>query len=313
MKEGLSTREAYGRALVRLGRENKNIVALDADLAKSTMTKLFADEFPDRFFDCGVAEQNMIGIAAGLALCGKIAFASSFAVFVPGRCYDQLRMAVAYSGANVKIASSHAGLTVGADGASHQAIEDVGLARSLPGFSIIVPADEVAAAWATRVAASTFGPFYLRLGRPKSPIVYEESQTFELGKAVLLREGRDATVVANGRMVIEALQAADLCAQEGIAVRVLDLHTVEPIDRESLVAAARDTGAVVVAEEHLLEGGTGAGVAQVMAEEYPVPMEFVAIRRVFGQSGDPNDLLRRYKLTAKDIYEAVKRAVARKK
>ena len=313
MREGLSTREAYGKTLVQLGRENSDIVALDADLAKSTMTKLFAEEFPDRFFDCGVAEQTMIGIAAGLALCGKIAFASSFAVFVPGRCYDQLRMAVAYSGANVKIASSHAGLTVGEDGASHQAIEDVALARSLPGFTIIVPADEVAAAWATRMAAHTFGPFYLRLGRPKTPIIYAEDQDFELGKAVLLRQGQDATIIANGRMVIEALQAADLCAQEGISVRVLDLHTVEPIDRASVVAAARDTGAVVVAEEHLLGGGTGAGVAQLLAEECPVPMEFVAIRRVFGQSGDPIGLLKKYKLTAGDIAEATKRALARKR
>ncbi|MCL5962515.1 MAG: transketolase family protein [Chloroflexi bacterium] len=313
MREGMATREAYGRTLVELGGENDNIVVLDADLAKSTMTKMFADKYPHRFFDCGVAEQNMVGIAAGLALCGKIPFASSFAVFAPGRCFDQIRMAVAYSGANVKIAASHAGLTVGQDGASHQGIEDVALARCLPGVNILVPADEVSAAWATRVAAETPAPFYLRLGRPKSPIVYDGSQRFELGRAVPLRDGRDATIVANGRMVVEALLAADLCQQEGIDVRILDLHTVEPIDRDAIVAAGRETGAVVVAEEHLMGGGACAGVAQVLAEECPVPMEFVAIRRIFGQSGDPNELLEKYKLTAKDIFEATVRAVARKK
>ena len=313
MRLGMATREAYGRTLVALGQENPNVVVLDADLAKSTMTKLFADAFPDRFFDCGVAEQNMIGIAAGLASCGKIAFASSFAVFVPGRCFDQLRMSVAYSFANVKIASSHAGLTVGEDGASHQAIEDVALVRSLPGFVIVNPADEIAATWATRVAAEHHGPVYLRLGRPKCPVIYDNSTDFVLGRALRLRDGNDATVVANGRMVAEALAAAESCSARGLSVRVLDMHTIEPLDREALLSAARDTGAVVVAEEHLLSGGTGSAVAQVLAEEFPVPMEFVAIRCCFGQSGNPDALLQQYGLTSTHIETAIERVIGRKR
>ncbi|MBI4319470.1 MAG: transketolase family protein [Chloroflexi bacterium] len=312
IKLGLSTREAYGRTLLALGREYPDLVVLDADLAKSTMTKLFADAFPERFFDCGVAEQNMIGLAAGLASCGKLVFASSFAVFVPGRSFDQLRMSVAYSFANVKIASSHAGLTVGEDGASHQAIEDLALMRSLPGFVIVVPADEVATAWATRAAIEHIGPVYLRLGRPKHPLIYDEGDEFTLGKAVMLRDGPDATIVANGRMMAEALLAREILHSKGLSVRVLDLHTVEPLDREALVDAARQTGAVVVAEEHLLSGGTGSAVAQLLAEECPVPMEFVAIRQCYGQSGDPDGLLRKYGLTADDIVIAVEKAVGRK-
>ncbi len=313
MKQGMATREAYGHTLVALGRENPNIVVLDADLSKSTMTKLFAEEFPDRFFDAGVAEQNMVGMAAGLASCGKIVFASSFAVFLPGRCFDQLRMSVAYSQMNVKVAASHSGLTVGEDGASHQSIEDLALIRSLPGFRIIVPADEVASAWATRTAASVVGPMYLRLGRPKSLIVYENGHDFVLGKAVRLLDGDDATIIANGRMLAEALQAAAICRDKGIAVRVLDMHTVEPLDREAVKDAAMETGAVVVAEEHLLNGGTGSAVALVLAEEYPVPIEFVAIKQAFGQSGDPASLLKAYGLTADDIVAAVEKAIARKR
>lgn len=312
MNLGLATREAYGRTLAALGRENPNIVVLDADLSKSTMTKLFADEFPDRFFNAGVAEQNMVGMAAGLASCGKIVFASTFAVFLPGRCFDQLRMSVAYSEMNVKIASSHSGLSVGEDGASHQAIEDVALMRSLPGFRIIVPADEIAAGWATRIAASMLGPFYLRLGRPKYPIIYDRTQEFVLGKAIELRAGRDATIIANGRMLIEALEAADVCASKGLSVRLLDMHTVEPIDREAIVSAAAETGGIVVAEEHLVNGGLGSAVAQVLAEEYPTPMESVAIKQRYGQSGDPAGLLKVYGLTADHIVAAVEKVMTRK-
>ncbi len=312
MNLGLATREAYGRTLAALGRDNPNIVVLDADLSKSTMTKLFADEFPDRFFNAGIAEQNMVGMAAGLASCGKIVFASTFAVFLPGRCFDQLRMSVAYSDMNVKIASSHSGLSVGEDGASHQAIEDIALMRSLPGFRIIVPADEIAAAWATRTAASQIGPFYLRLGRPKYPIIYDKTQEFVLGKAIELREGQDATIVANGRMLVEALEAADVCASKGLSVRVLDMHTIEPIDREAIVKAADETGAIVVAEEHLVNGGMGSAISQVLVEEYPVPMEFVAIKQCYGQSGDPAGLLKVYGLTAENIVSAVEKIVARK-
>jgi transketolase len=274
---------------------------------------MFADEFPDRFFNAGVAEQNLVGMAAGLASCGKTVFISTFAVFAPGRCFDQLRIAVAYSNMNVKLAATHAGIMVGEDGASHQAIEDIALARSLPGFRVIVPADEFSAGWATRAAASTFGPFYLRLGRPKYPVIYNQDQEFEIGKAVYISDGGDATIIANGRLVAEALEASAILAAKGISVRVLDMHTAEPLDREAIVKAAADTGALVVAEEHLLNGGLGSGIAQIVAEERPSPMEFVAIRQRFGQSGDPQQLLEVYELTAKFIVEAVEKAVARKR
>ena len=313
VKESVATREAYGRTLVALGRENPNIVVLDADLSKSTMTHYFAKEFPSRFFDCGIAEQNMIGIAAGLAASGKIAFASTFAVFATGRCFDQLRMSVSQPRLNVKVAATHAGISVGEDGLSHHAIEDVALACSLPGFNVIVPADGEETAQAIRVVAATPGPFYVRLGRPKVPRVSKEGYQFVLGKAALLREGHDATIIANGILVAAALDAAESLAKQGIDCRVLNMPTVKPLDVEAVTKAAAETGAIVTAEEHLEHGGLGARVAQVVVQHRPVPISFVAIKDMYAQSGSPEELLRRYGLTAADIEKAVKATVLRKK
>jgi transketolase len=298
---------------VTLGRENPDIVVLDADLSKSTMTHYFAKEFPNRFFDCGIAEQNMIGIAAGLAASGKIAFASTFAVFATGRCFDQLRMSVSQPRLNVKVVATHGGISVGEDGLSHHAIEDVALACSLPGFNVIVPADGEETTQAIRAAAATPGPFYVRLGRPKVPRVSKDGYQFVLGKAALLREGHDVTIIADGIMVAAAMDAAESLAKQGIDCRVLNMPTVKPLDIEAVAKAAEETGAIVTAEEHLEHGGLGARVAQVVAQHHPVPMSFVAIKDMYAQSGSPEELLRRYGLTAADIEKAVKATVTRKK
>ncbi len=309
---GAATREAYGSALLALGAENPDIVVLDADLSKSTMTSVFGKKYPERFFNVGVCEQNMVGVAAGLAACGKIPFMSSFAAFAPGRCFDQLRIVVAQPKANVKLVASHAGLTTGADGKSAQALEDVALMRALHGFMVIVPADEVFTEWAVRAAAAYQGPVYLRVGRAKAPRVYGEGDSFELGRAFEVVDGRDLTIIANGVLVAAAIEAAETLSAEGIQARVLDMHTVEPIDREAIERAARETGAIVVAEEHFLAGGTGEAVARVVAETIPVPIEFVAARD-YGISGEPGELLQHYHLTAPDVAEAARRAVARKR
>ena len=307
-----STRETYGKTLVELGRQNKGIVVLDADLSPSTMTSFFAREFPDRFFDCGLTEQNMVGIAAGLAASGKIVFASSFAIFVLCRCFDQLRLCLSQPELNVKIVATHGGITVGEDGSSHHAIEDLALSCSLPSFTVVVPADAIEVAGAIRVAASDYGPFYIRLSRPKTPIVYPESYHFTLGKAVTMRQGKDATVIAMGIMVAKALEAADILARQGIDCRVINMHTLKPLDEAAVVKAASETGAIVVAEEHLAQGGLGSRVAQTTAREKPVPMEFVNLGDRYAVSGKAEELLQRYGLTARDIEESVKSAVRRK-
>ncbi len=312
VKESVSTREAYGRTLVALGWENPDIVVLDADLSKSTMTIYFAKEFPQRFFDCGIAEQNMIGIAAGLAASGKIAFASTFAVFATGRVFDQLRMSVSQPRLNVKVVATHGGITVGEDGLSHHAIEDVALACSLPGFKVIVPADGEETSQVIRTVAATAGPFYVRLGRPKVPRVVPDGYRFELGRAALLREGRDVTVIANGIMVAAALEAAEGLAGQGIDCRVLNMATVKPLDVEAVARAAVETGAIVTAEEHLEHGGLGARVAQVVAQQRPVPVAFVAIKDTYARSGSPEALLKRYGLTAAEIERAVRVTLGRK-
>ena len=308
---GLATREAYGAALIELGAQNPRVVVLDADLSKSTMTGKFGEKHPDRWFNVGVCEQNLIGIAAGLASCGRIPFASSFAVFAPGRCFDQLRVVVAQPKANVKLAASHAGLTTGADGKSAQALEDVALMRALHGFIVEIPADEVAARWATHAAAAYQGPVYLRLGRAKAMKLYDEAERFEFGRAIEVVEGRDLTIIANGVMVAAAIEAAETLAGEGVHARVLDMHTVAPIDRDAIVRAASETGAFVVAEEHFLAGGTGEAVSRTAAETVPVPIEFVAARD-YGISGEPDELLVHYRLTAKDIAAAAHKALERK-
>ena len=307
-----STREIYGKILVELGRQDKNIVVLDADLSPSTMTSFFAREFPERFFDCGLEEQNMIGIAAGLAASGKTVFASTFAVFVVCRCFDQLRLCISQPNINVKIVATHSGISVGEDGASHQAIEDLALCCALPNFTVVVPADAIEAAEAVRAAASAYGPFYIRLSRPKTPIVYPEGYHLTLGRAVTMRQGKDVTIIATGIMVAKALEAADILAKQDMDCRVINMHTIKPLDEVAIVEAASETGAIVVAEEHLAQGGLGSRVAQTVTRQMPIPMEFVNLGDRYGMSGKAEELLQRYGLTPGDIEDSVKRVVKRK-
>jgi len=312
MSQEVSLRETYGKTLVELGRVNPDVVVLDADLCRSTMTQYFHGEFPDRFFDCGVAEQNMVGIAAGLAASGKIPFASTFAVFVPGRCFDQIRMSVAQPKLNVKLVTTHSGISVGEDGASHHAIEDLSLICSLPGFTVIVPADAIETAQAVKAAAAINGPFYIRLCRPKLPLVYTEDYRFNLGEAATMRQGRDVAIIAIGVMVAPALKAAGELMHEGIDCRVLNMSTIKPIDEAAIIKAAGETGAIVTAEEHLEQGGLGSMVARVLVKHQPVPMEMVAIGDTYAESGKPAELLQRYGLTAEDIGQAVRAVIKRK-
>jgi transketolase len=308
-----SAREAYGRTLVELGRQNPNIVVLDADLAKSTMTIMFAKEFPERFFDCGIAEQNMIGIAAGLAASGKIVFASTFAVFAPGRCYDQIRMSIAQPSLNVKLVTTHGGVTVGEDGASHQAVEDLALACSFPGFNVVVPADATEAAQAVMVAAQTCGPFYIRLTRTKVPPVYPPGYQFKLGQAATLRGGNDVTIMGTGLMVDVALKAAQMLARDGIECRVLSMSSLKPLDEDAVVKAAQETGAIITVEEHLRHGGLGSAVAQVVAEKWPVPMSIIAINDTYSKSGKAEELLQKQGLTADNVENTARSLLLRKR
>jgi transketolase len=308
----LSTREAYGKVLVELGSEYKDIVVLDADLSRSTMTKYFAEKFPERFFQCGLEEQNMMSIAAGLAATGKIPFASTFAVFAACRCFDQVRVCVAQPKLNVKIVATHGGITVGEDGASHHALEDLALYCSLPGFNVVVPADAIETVEVIKAAVTIESPFYIRLGRPKFPAVYKDGYRFNLGKAVTMREGKNVTVIACGIMVSKALEAANSLASQGIDCRVLNMPTLKPLDEKAIIEAAMQTGAIVVAEEHLLHGGLGSRVAQVVGREKPVPMSFIGINDVYAKSGKPDELLQKYGLTAEAIEQAV-RVVTKKK
>jgi transketolase len=313
MTETASTREAYGKTLAALGEEDSRIVVLDADLSASTQTKFFAKEFPDRFFDCGIAEANMVGIAAGLAASGKIPFASTFAVFMPGRSFDQVRVSVAYNGLNVKLVATHSGISAGEDGASHQAIEDLALINSLPGFTVIVPADAIETAQAVRAAAAAEGPFYIRLCRPSTPVVFDDKYKFKLGKAAVLRQGTDVTIMAIGIMVDAAVNAAAGLEKKGISCRVLNMSTLKPVDEAAIIKATRETGAIVTAEDHHEHGGLGGTVARITAVRCPVPMEFVAMKDTFAKSGKPAELLQRYGLTAGGIEKAVRRVLRKKK
>lgn len=298
----IATRDSYGRALAELGRENENIVVLDADLADSTRTSVFRKEFPERHIDCGIAEANMMCIAAGLAASGKIPFASTFAMFAAGRAYEQIRNSIGYPHLNVKVCASHAGISVGEDGATHQCNEDMLLMRSIPGMVVINPSDDVEARAAVRAAAEYDGPVYIRLGRLAVPVVNdEETFQFEIGKAVKLREGADVTIMATGLMVERALLAADQLAAEGIHARVLDVHTIKPIDREAVLAAARETGGIVTAEEHSVIGGLYSAVCEVVCAEAPCKVAPVAIMDQFGTSGPALELLEVYGLTADNI------------
>jgi len=311
-KLGPATRDAYGEALVELGKENPNIVVLDADLSKSTKTAAFGEKFPERFFNMGIQEADMVGVASGLALAGKIPFVSSFACFVTCKAYDQLRMSVAFPRANVKVVASHGGISVGEDGASQQSIEDIALMTSLPNFVVTVPCDAFQTKVLVREAARHKGPVYIRTGRPKAPLVYNEKARFEIGKGVRLREGKDVTLVATGLLVFEALQAEEKLRAEGLEASVVDLHTVKPLDQELLLEEARRTHAFVVSEEHQIWGGLGSAVAKLLSQEYPVPMEFVAIQDCYAESGKPEELFQKYGLTASHMVGAAKRVLARK-
>ncbi|BDG61702.1 transketolase family protein [Caldinitratiruptor microaerophilus] len=308
----IATRQAYGEALVELGERNPDVVVLDADLSKSTYTYKFAERFPERFFNVGIAEANMMGIAAGLALAGKIPFASTFAIFGAGRAYDQVRNAIGYSAVNVKICVSHGGITLGEDGASHQMIEDLALMRAIPNMTVIVPADAVEARAATFAVAEHPGPCYVRLGRPAVPVVLPEDYEFRIGRAATLREGRDVAIIACGVMVAPALEAAEALAAEGIGARVINMSTIKPLDVGAVIRAAEECGAIVTAEEHNVLGGLGGAVAEVVADQAPVPVKRVGVRDVFGESGRPDELLKKYGLTAEDIAEAARAAIARR-
>lgn len=310
---GKPTRLAFGEALLEVGREDPNIVVVDGDVHNSTRTDLFAKEFPERFFNFGIAESNLVGVASGLAASGKTVFAASFACFIMCNGFDQLRMSVAFPNRNVKVVGSHSGISIGEDGPSQMGIEDVALACALPNFVVLVPADEHETRAATRAMARHVGPAYMRTGRPKFPLIYEKGCHFTIGVANLLRSGDDVTLIANGLMVSRALQAAESLAQEGIEARVLDMHTVKPIDREAVITAARETGAIVTAEEHLAAGGMGTQVARVVAENYPVPVKMVAIEDTYAQSGKPEELLEEYGLTAERIVARAKEALSLKK
>lgn len=302
----IATREAYGNAVVELGKNNENVVVLDADLAKATKTENFKKAFPDRFFDMGIAEADMMATAAGLATCGKIPFVSSFAVFAVGRAYDQLRNSVAYPKLNVKVAGTHAGITVGEDGATHQAIEDIALTRVLPNMTVICPCDEFETKWAINEAAKIDGPVYIRLGRSKVEEVYNDEEKFELGKGKLVRDGNDVAIIATGIMVSEAAYAAEELKKEGISARVIDIHTIKPIDREIIIKAARETKGIVTAEEHSIIGGLGGAVSEVVTEEAPTKVLKVGVNDEFGRSGSAKELLKEYGLTRVNIISKVK-------
>ncbi len=307
------TRDGFGEALLELGEKNKAVVSLCADLTDSTRVGWFRDRYPDRFFSFGISEQDMYSAAAGLALTGKIPFAATFGVFASGRAWDQIRISIAYMNLDVKIIGTHGGISVGEDGATHQAIEEIGLMRMLPNMTVIVPCDALEAMRATLTSAEYKGPVYIRLGRSSAPIVTKEEDVFEIGKAMTLRDGDDLTIIATGSMVIEAISAHEELAKKGISARVINLHTPKPIDREAIVKAAKETGAIVTAEEHLLHCGMGSAVSEVLSQEYPVPVKMVGIKDRFGESGDPGLLFKKFGLTAENIAKVSQEALKLKK
>lgn len=307
-----ATRDAYGKALVALGAENQDIVVLDSDLSKSTKTADFGKLYPERFFNMGIAEANLIGTAAGFAAAGKIPFASTFAVFATGRAFEQIRNSVAYPKLNVKIAATHAGVTVGEDGGSHQAIEDVAIMRALPNMTVLVPADGEETRQVIYAAAQYKGPVYIRMGRVDVPLLFDENYKFEIGKANVVREGSDVVVFANGLMVDAALEAAQELKQDGIQAAVVNVASVKPLDAETIISYAKKTGAVVTAEEHNIIGGLGSAIAEVLGENAPTPMVRVGIKDTFGESGRPLELLEKYGLTKKEVIEAVRVVIGRK-
>lgn len=313
MSKGIATREAYGNALAEIGGDPR-IVVLDADLSKSTKTDVFKKKYPERFVNMGIAESNMMAVAAGIASCGKIVFASTFAMFAAGRAFEQVRNSICYPALNVKIGATHAGLTVGEDGASHQSIEDIALMRSVPNMTVISPADGVEARFATIAATKIDGPVYLRFSRMVSPVIFDESTyKFEIGKGVTVTEGTDVTIIATGYMVSEAINAVEQLKNEGISARLINIHTIKPIDKDIIINAARETGAIVTCEEHNVFGGLGSAVAEVLVENYPVPVRMVGVQDKFGKSGKAGEVMKLYGLTAENIVVKAKEVIAMKK
>ena len=306
----IATRESYGNALVELGKLHDDVVVLDADLAGATKTGMFKKAFPERFIDCGIAEGNMMGVAAGIATTGKVPFASSFAMFAAGRAFEQVRNSIGYPKNNVKIGATHAGISVGEDGATHQCNEDIALMRTIPGMTIINPSDDVEAKAAVRAAYELDGPVYLRFGRLAVPVINDnDDYKFEIGKGVVLREGKDVTIVATGLCVSSALEAADMLAKDGIEAKVINIHTIKPIDADLLVEAAKETGKVVTVEEHSVIGGLGGAVCEVLSEKCPVPVKRIGVNDVYGESGPAVKLIEKYGLDGKGVYASVKEFV----
>lgn len=306
---GKATRESYGEALIQIGHENENIVVLDADLSKSTKTNGFKTEFPDRFFNAGIAEQNLMGMAAGMSNIGLIPFASTFAVFATGRAFEIIRNSICYPKANVKIAATHAGITVGEDGGSHQSIEDIALMCSLPNMTVIVPADHREAMEATKAAAAMEGPVYLRFGRCNTEDIFDDSYKFEIGKGTEIKKGDDAAIIATGMMVQKAIEAAKYLESEGIHVRVINISTIKPIDKEIIIKAAKETKGIVTAEEHSIIGGLGSMVSSVVCDKYPCKVKMIGIEDKFGESGTPDELMEKFKLTSDAISESIKEII----
>lgn len=301
----IATRQSYGEALVELGKENEKVVVLDADLSKTTKTDIFAKQFPNRFFDVGIAEQNLMGTAAGMATCGLIPYASSFAVFATGRAYDQVRNSIAYPKLNVKICATHSGVTAGEDGATHQMLEDISMMRTLPNMTVLSTSDDTQTKWAVKEIAKIEGPVYLRLGRLPVPVIYDENTKFELGKGYQFGEGTDATVIATGVCVAESLKAQDELKKQGIDIRVIDIHTIKPIDKEMIIKAAKETKKIITIEDHSIIGGLGTAVCEVLSEEYPTKVIRMGIQDTFGTSGKGEELMRYFGITAEDIIEKI--------
>lgn len=307
MDKKVATRKSYGEALAQLGKENPNVVVLDTDLAGATKTDMFAKQFPDRFFDMGIAEANMMATAAGFATCGKIPYASTFAVFAAGRAYDQIRNSICYPKLNVKICATHCGVTVGEDGATHQMIEDLSLMRTLPNMTVMSTSDDTQTKWAIKEIAKIQGPVYLRLARMETPIIYDENTKFEIGKAIQIGEGTDGTVFATGITVSEAIKAQEILKQEGINIRVVDMHTIKPIDKEIIIKSAKETKKLISIEDHNIIGGLGSAISEILTEEYPTKLIRLGIKDVFGKSGKAEELIKYFGITADNIIEVMKK------
>ncbi len=306
LEKKIATRQSYGEALASLGEKRKDIVVLDADLSSATKTNLFAEKFPERFFDIGIAEQDMLGTAAGFATCGKIPFASTFAVFAAGRAYDQIRNSICYPNLNVKICATHYGVNIGEDGATHQMLEDIGMMRALPNMTVLCPSDDTQTKRMIEEICNRKGPAYVRLARMETPVIYDTNQTFQIGKAVQIGEGADATIIATGVTVAEAIKAKEQLAKEGILVRVLDMYSLKPVDKEAIIRCAKETKRIITVEDHQIAGGLGSIVCEVLAEEYPCKVERMGINDCFGKSGKPEELMHAFGIDAEAIYQKIK-------